>query len=290
MSYKPGKVTKLNYLGQVSVDTAHHVITHIQAFHADKGDSQCLSEVLANTIENLKENSLEIKEVLADAGYSSADALQALASYNIEGYIPNAAGYKADREGFIYDKENDRYICSQGAYLTLRRIRAKDGNRYKVYKTSVKDCRSCPFLASCANPVGIKVIEDAFTKALNDQMHLRMQSSKGREMRRLRHSTVEPVLGTLVNFTAMKEVTTKGMSLANKCMIMAAVAYNLKKLINGIPTRVRRRTHKKFKNVSNTCDKACLNMFCILTEQVNRCYKSKWLNNHLLRKLNYSAI
>ena len=37
MSVKPGKTTKLNYLGQVSVDTENHVITHIQGFHADKG-------------------------------------------------------------------------------------------------------------------------------------------------------------------------------------------------------------------------------------------------------------
>lgn len=164
MSYKPGKVTKLNYLGQVSVDTSNHVITHIQTFYADKGDSQCLGEVLAKTIENLQENSLAVTQVLADAGYSSAVALQALDKYGIQGCIPNAAGYKADRDGFVYDHENDRYVCQQGAALTLKRIRAKDGNTYKVYKTGAKDCRSCCFLASCTNPAGIKVIEDALPK------------------------------------------------------------------------------------------------------------------------------
>lgn len=71
MSYKPGKVTKLNYLGQVSVDTAHHVTTYIQAFHADKGDGQCLPEVLEKAVDNLSQGALAIKEVLADAGYSS---------------------------------------------------------------------------------------------------------------------------------------------------------------------------------------------------------------------------
>lgn len=240
MSVKPGKTTKLNYLGQVSVDTDHHVITHIQAFHADKGDSQCMKEVLMNTIENLKENSLEVKEVLADAGYSSAAALQALENNEIVGYIPNAPGYIAEREGFIYDQEEDRYTCSQGAFLTLRSVRAKDGNRYKVYKTGVKDCRSCPFLTSCANAAGVKVIEDALTKKLNDQMHLRMQTSKGKRMRRLRSSTVEPVIGTLINFTAMRTVSTKGIKLANKCMIMAAVAYNLKKLVKANAIKLKK--------------------------------------------------
>lgn len=68
------------------MDTANHVITHIQAFHADKGDGQCLPEALQHTIENLKENGIHVKEVLADTGYSSVAALQALATHNIIGY------------------------------------------------------------------------------------------------------------------------------------------------------------------------------------------------------------
>lgn len=46
-------------------------------------------------------------------------------------------------------------------------------------------------------------------------------------MKKLRQSTVEPVLGTLINFLAMKRVNTRGIKLANKCMLMAAVAYNV---------------------------------------------------------------
>jgi len=50
-------------------------------------------------------------------------------------------------------------------------------------------------------------------------------------MKKLRQSTVEPVLGTLINFLGMKRINTRGIKLANKCMIMAAVAYNLKKMM-----------------------------------------------------------
>ncbi len=59
ISVKPGKPRQLNYLAQVSVDTAHHVITHIQSDHASKKDSQCLSSLLTNTINNLKEEELD---------------------------------------------------------------------------------------------------------------------------------------------------------------------------------------------------------------------------------------
>ncbi|MCZ8357978.1 MAG: transposase, partial [Microcystis sp. LE19-388.1G] len=44
IAVKPGKPRQLNYLAQTSVDTQHHVITHINAFHADKKDSQCLPD------------------------------------------------------------------------------------------------------------------------------------------------------------------------------------------------------------------------------------------------------
>src|SRR6266404_1149237 len=42
---------------------------------------------------------------------------------------------------------------------------------------------------------------------------------------------VEPVFGTLVNYLAMRRMNTRGIKQANKCIIMSAVAYNLKKLL-----------------------------------------------------------
>lgn len=39
------------------------------------------------------------------------------------------------------------------------------------------------------------------------------------------------MLGTLVNFLAMKRVNVRGIKHANKCLIMAAIAYNLKKML-----------------------------------------------------------
>ena len=45
ISVKPGKARKLNYMSQLSVDTGHHVITDITAYHADKKDNQYLQEI-----------------------------------------------------------------------------------------------------------------------------------------------------------------------------------------------------------------------------------------------------
>lgn len=231
---KPRKLYDLYYRSQVSVDTSSHCITHIQAFHADKGDSRCFPEVLTNVIENMKENDIRVEEILADTSYSSVEALQALQDSQIVGYIPNISGYRTERKGFIYDKENDRYTCSQGVHLTFRRMRYAGSKVHKIYQTHKKDCKDCPFKAICANPAGIKSLEDAASKHLYDQMHERLKNGVDKRMRNLRSSTVEPVLGTLVNFMAMKKINTKSLLLADKCMIMAATAYNLKKLFKQI--------------------------------------------------------
>lgn len=50
-------------------------------------------------------------------------------------------------------------------------------------------------------------------------------------MKKLRQATAEPVLGTLINFLGMRRVNTRGIKLANKCLLMAGCAYNLKRLL-----------------------------------------------------------
>jgi hypothetical protein len=48
-------------------------------------------------------------------------------------------------------------------------------------------------------------------------------------MKRKRSSTVEPVWGTLINFTGMKRLNARGLKAANKMLLLAATIYNLKK-------------------------------------------------------------
>ena len=232
VSVKPGRPRQLNYTAQVSVDTAHHVITQIQTDHADKKDSQCLPSLLRNTIENLKEEGLQIEEVFADAGYSSGTALKSLEENDIIGYIPNFGQYKPTREGFTYDKENDRYTCSRGVHLPFKKlITTSLGYKMKVYRSSAKDCGPCPLRSVCIGKSDFKKIDDSIDKPYYDRMHVRLQTVNREKTRQTRSSTVEPVLGTLVNFLAMRRVNTRGIKQANKCILMSAIAYNLKKLL-----------------------------------------------------------
>lgn len=176
ISVKPGKARRLNYLAQVSVDTANHVITHIQSDFADKKDSQCLPSLVHNTINNLSENGLQVEEVLADGNYSSSEALRVLEHENIEGYIPNFGQYKSSRKGFEYDKEKDCYICPQGKVLEYKSTRSHKNGAMKQYRSSRKDCSECPLKSQCINKGSLKTIAVTVDKELFERMHHRLQT------------------------------------------------------------------------------------------------------------------
>jgi transposase len=257
VSVKPGKPRQLNYAAQVSVDAAHHVITQIQTDYADKKDSQCLPSLLKNTIENLKQDGLQIEEVYADAGYSSGTALKALEENNITGYIPNFGQYKPSREGFTYDKQNDRYTCSRGVHLPFKKLTTTSlGYKMKVYRSSAKDCGPCPLRSVCIGKSDFKKIDDSIDKPFYDRMHARLQTINREKRRKLRSSIVEPVLGTLVNYLAMRRVNTRGIKQANKCILMSAIAYNLKKLLKWEQRKIKIRVIALRK-----AEKSLLNLF-----------------------------
>jgi hypothetical protein len=119
-------------------------------------------------------------------------------------------------------------------HLPFRRIESaykKPTILKKIYESNISDCKNCPLKGSCANAKGFKKLIDSMDKPLYEYMQQRIESRKGKQMKLLRSSTVEPVLGSLINYTGLKRINTKGIKQANKCMLMAAIAYNLKKLL-----------------------------------------------------------
>ena len=234
ISVKPGKARQMNYFGQISVDDASHVITGACADFADQRDSQCLPAILGQSIENLKEHGIKIEQVAADTGYSSGTALRYCEEHEIDAYIPNFGLYKPFREGFIYNKELDQYECTRGnkAILPFRRHRVeKDGREKKIYWSDSSRCKNCPLREKCIGKGNSKKIDDTIDKPYYDRMHEKMQKPYAKKISRIRSRTVEPVLGTLINFLNMRRVNTRGISLATKHVMMAALCYNLKKYL-----------------------------------------------------------
>ena len=230
-------------MSQLSVlDTGHHVITDIKAYHADKKDNQYLQDISKRLKRRLHHQGLIWRNCVADTGYSSGENYAFLETEHLESFIPPHGTYKGGPEGFIYDKEHDYYICPQGKVIPFKKVFLdyRTQTKKKEYRNSSKTCKGCPIASSCLGKTAKeKKFSVTYYRAEYERNIARVESNQGRYMKGKRQSTVEPVFGTLTQFMGLRKINTIGIEQANKVMHLSAMAYNLKKYLKFIGKTVK---------------------------------------------------
>ena len=117
--------------------------------------------------------------------------------------------------------------------------------------------------STCLQKSQEKRITITYYKEEYDRAIARVTSKRGRYMKSKRQSTVEPVFGTLTQFMGMRKINTIGIQQANKVMLMAGAAYNLKKLL--------KFTQKKANNGVGAVRIHCSNIFMLLRSILTPC-------------------
>jgi transposase len=242
ISVKPGKARKLNYMSQLSVDTAHHVITDIKAYHADKKDNQYLQDITKRLKRRLHRQELLWRNCIADAGYSSGENYAFLETQGLLSFIPPHGTYKGGPANFTYKEEEDHYICPQGEIIPFKKVfyEKKNNTKKKEYRISSKICKECPLKSSClGKSAQEKKFNITYYREEYERNIARVKSKRGRYMKAKRQSTVEPVFGTLTQFMGLRKINTLGIQQANKVMHLSAIAYNLKKYLKFTTKKVK---------------------------------------------------
>ncbi|RYY26237.1 MAG: IS1182 family transposase [Sphingobacteriaceae bacterium] len=266
ISVKPGKARKLNYHCSMAVDTAKGVISHVQADFADKRDSLYLPGIVTGLQVRLKDNELLMANLLADTGYANGYNYSLLEGKGITGWVPVFGQYKPEIEGFPYNKEKDEYSCSMNKRLPFKGFYTDpDGAVFKNYWAAAKDCKVCPNKANCVPNIPCKKI----TKTVYDEQYLRayarQHSRRGRQMKKLRQSTVEPVFGSLTQYYGLRKIGVLGKAGAHKVMLMVAIAFNLKKYLkNG----GRKPSCANFKAIIQALEQAFFTLLAFLDNRI----------------------
>jgi len=233
ISVKPGKARKLNYLSQLSVDSAYHVISNIGAYRADGKDNQHLQDIVLRTKKRLWDHGFLWENCVADTGYSSGENYAFLEAQQLRSYIPPHGTYKGGPEGFVYHKEEDYYQCPEGKVIPFKKVfldhRTK--TKKKEYRASKVVCKGCPIRSLCLKKSQEKRITVTYYREEYERNNARVKSKLGRKMKGIGQSTVEPVFGTLTQFMGLRKINTIGLQQANKVMHLSATAYNLKKYL-----------------------------------------------------------
>jgi len=241
ISVKPGKARKLNYLSQLSVDIAHHVITDIAAYHADGKDNQQLPDIVKRLQGRLWREGLLFTNCVADTGYSSGANYSFLESRGLRSFIPAHGTYKGGPDNFKYVKDGDYYLCPNNEVIPFKKVflDSRTKTKKKSYRASSKICKGCSLRSSCLGKVNEKQFTVTYYREEYERNNKRIHSKEGRYLKSKRQSTVEPVFGTLTQFMGLRKINTIGLKQANKVMHLAAIAYNLKKYLKFEQKRVK---------------------------------------------------
>jgi hypothetical protein len=112
----------------------------------------------------------------------------------------------------------------------------KQGNPKKRYLAKASDFRGCPISEQCkGKKASEKRLHHTYYKVQYERMTEQLSSRFGKRMLRLRSATVEPVLGSLINYYGLRQINMRSREAAAKVMYAAAMAYNLKKCLRFTP-------------------------------------------------------
>ena len=169
--------------------------------------------------------------------------------------------------------DKDQYECTRGnkTVLPLKK-QGPNSNGYimKTYRSSELDCRDCPMRKICiGEKTKFKKIDTSIHKPLYDAMHNKLKAPYSKRLLRKRSSTVEPVLGTLLNFLNLKRVITRGIKQANKHVMMAALTYNLKKFLKFISKKASTKVQAMVGDHHDLLKRHFLNSFQYFVQEQN---------------------
>ena len=181
-------------------------------------------------------------EVLADKGCFKGEEIAACEEAGIAVYVPKAqtsnsrAKGRFDKDDFIYDIENDHYVCPAGQQLTRRITSEEKGRAINVYWTNT--CGDCPLKSDCTTGKERRVHrwkhEDVLERAQArlDGFPAAMQQ---------RRETVEHPFGTIKVRMGATHFKMKSLAHVATEMALHVLAYNIKRVIAiiGVPELIK---------------------------------------------------
>jgi transposase len=179
LAFKSGTPRTLKYKAHMTIDADSRVVLDTKITTGATHESQVYLKQIETIEEDLK---LNVNVAIADRAYGSGDIIQSLIDKKIEPNIPlfsGRSGTNKEPEGFIYNKENNRYECPAGHYLNAC---PTINNNTITYHSKANDCASCQLKTTCkAKPKRFKKIR-MITRHVHKELFDHVKQSMEKEL------------------------------------------------------------------------------------------------------------
>lgn len=135
---------------------------------------------------------------------------------------------------FIYNKQDDCFVCPGNQILTLIR-ESKDGRRF--YQGSSGVCADCEYKNRCCQSTkgSARTITTDDKEPLRQQMNEKMEQEHSKDIYRKHKTIVEPVFGQIKN-TGFRGFNVRGIQKTSGEFSLVCIAHNIKKIMKAILT------------------------------------------------------
>jgi len=234
-------ITEVAYNIQTTTDAKHCIQVDYKV--TNENDSKAMGGMLRRAKVILKTNDFT---ALYDKGYHTGSEFETADKLGIKVLvaIPLVASHAPDTNydvaNFKYDSDNDFYTCPEQQVLITngswyKKNRGKSITLVKHYKTTA--CNTCPACNLCTkNPDG-RLIERSQHAQYIEQNKINVEANP--QMYKRRQAIVEHPYGTIKRQWGFNYILTKkGIKRASADVGFMLVAYNLRRILNLIDTKV----------------------------------------------------
>ena len=216
------------------LDCKHGILTGVDVYPANEKESLLVLRHLERQI-NL---GIPMSRLALDRGYETGAVHRGLELLGITGYIPAIQfSNPPEKYGFSYDPQLDAFICPEGVPLTYHRLNcSKSTGKYlRCYQVEGDACMRCPKRPSCFDKAGIRrrVLASSCYPAFF-RGHQRVGTPEYLSMMRLRKIWAEGSFSVLKREHCISRIRKRGILAATEECLLAAMALNLKRMVNAI--------------------------------------------------------
>lgn len=215
------------YNAQIVVDSKHCLIV-AQAVTNEVNDEKQLHAMASAAKQALGMDTLN---VVADAGYVSSTEIAKCEADNITTYLPALKRQQRDgkfsKADFRYDASNDTYTCPAGQVLTHSTQGIDKGKLIHYYRTTA--CSECPLRSQCTSSKDGRRVARR-----DDEVNRNVAAERGREhldIMKKRKAMVEHPFGTIKRIINRGYFLLRGLKKVSAEFALAALAYNLKRIL-----------------------------------------------------------
>ncbi len=241
----PGGPAYYAYSTNYLVDTKVGIIADVEATPALRTPEVWSTKTMIERVED--RFGLETKKLIGDTAYGTAKFLDWMVNEaKIEPHVPVLdRGEGKDghfgRSDFVFDEENDLYICPNGKELKRFRRNFKTprtgitkSNEIK-YRASKADCAACPLKEQCCPNTEIRKVVRSIYEPARDVARAVAKTPAYRKTRRQRKQ-VEMLFAHMKRILKMDRLRLRGISGARDEFLLTATAQNLRRMAKYLST------------------------------------------------------